>query len=194
MAMRWMGFVLILFGAPAFAQSNGTFALDRTSFTSVREYVADEAIPRQIALPPNLYVSDTFKPVVETMLRQSRTFRRQCLRIADDPRLSVYLAPAMDPRRFDVRATTHFARKQTGLTATITIFPVNQHVELIAHEIEHVIEQLDGVDLVSFAAMPGTGVHAVHLNGNVFETTRALTVGLKVAGEVDERTPTRQGR
>lgn len=194
MAMRWRGFVLILFGAPAFAQSNGTFALDRTSFTSVREYVATEAIPRQIALPPNLYVSDTFRTVVETMLRQSPTFRRQCLRIADDPRLAVYLAPARDPRRSDVRATTHFARKQAGLTATITIFPVNRHVELIAHELEHVIEQLDGVDLASFAAMPGTGVHAVSPSPRAFETTRAMTVGLKVAGEVDARTPTRQGR
>jgi hypothetical protein len=189
-----MGLALILFGGPAFAQSNGTLTLDRTSFTSVREYVAGEAIPTQIVLPPNLHVSKALEPVVETMLRQSPTFRRQCLRIADEPGLAVHLAPATLTRRSDVRATTRFARKHAGrLRADISIFPLSDRVELIAHEIEHVIEQLDGVDLVSLAKMPGTGVHDLDANAQSFETTRASRVGRQVAGEVDPQTPAWKG-
>jgi hypothetical protein len=55
-------------------------------------------------------------------------------------------------------------------------------VELVAHELEHVIEQLDRIDLPSKAALPDSGVHS--LAGNMFETTRATRVGLKVAQEV----------
>jgi hypothetical protein len=196
-AMRWMGFVLILFCAPVSAQTNGTFTLDRTSFTSVREYVAGAAIPTQIAVPSNLLVSEAFRSAVDEMLRQSPTFRRQCLRIAAEPRVTVRLRPEMLPRRSDVRATTHFTRKEGGWMRAdidISIFPLTQHIELIAHEIEHVIEQLDDVDLVSFASMPGTGVRTLDSNTNAFETTRAVRVGRKVAGEMRASTLAWLGR
>ena len=55
-------------------------------------------------------------------------------------------------------------------------------IELIAHEIEHIIEQLDDVDLALRAAYPNSGVK--RLDDGTFETLRAKRVGLKVVEEM----------
>ena len=67
---------------PIIAQSGSAFERARVSLTSVRHYVAAEAIPTQIAPPSNVVVSAMYRPLVESMLRDSPTFRRQCVRIA----------------------------------------------------------------------------------------------------------------
>lgn len=171
---------------PTIAQTSSGFELARTSFTSVREYVAADAIPRQLALPPNLVVPDKFRPLLDSILRDSPTFRRQCLRIAGEPRLIVYLNVA-PVRRADVRAFTSVTRDSNGrLTARIAIAPPNNFVELIAHEIEHIIEQLDGVDLVAYAALPRTGVYEQRGVPDMFETVRATRIGQKVRAEVQQ--------
>ena len=56
--------------------------------------------------------------------------------------------------------------------------------ELIAHEFEHIIEQLDGVDLGAHAAQPHTGVTAIGHRRDIFETMRAKRAGLKVVSEL----------
>ena len=43
----------------------------------------------------------------------------------------------------------------------MAIPPVDDHVELIAHELEHVIEQLDDIDLRTLAKVPSSGVQAL---------------------------------
>jgi hypothetical protein len=123
------------------------------------------------------------------MLRDSPTFRRQCLRIADSPRLSIvfeYIRPSTE--RLRARATV-----STGpdgrRTAMVGIRTLDDPVELIAHEIEHVIEQLDGVDLHALAAVPASGVHVCDCGNGAFETVRAIRVGLDVAREVHQRSP-----
>lgn len=171
--------------SPAIAQSGSGFELARTSLTSVHHYVATEAIPRQLAAPPNLVVQAMYRPLVESMLRDSPTFRRQCIRIAAEPKLIVHLTIGPHQRRSDIRAITRMARKPDGaLTAFVDIGPLHDTVELIAHEFEHIIEQLDGVDLAARAALPHTGVSASGPVRDMFETTRARLVGLKVASEV----------
>ena len=126
-----------------------------------------------------------YRPLLEEMLRQSATFRRQCVRIAGEPRVKVELQVATPPRRSDIRAKTQISRKPSGhLYAFIEIYPLTDSVELIAHEIEHVIEQLDEVDLESQARLPDTGVHTISAHSHVYETARALRVGLKVTEEV----------
>ena len=57
-------------------------------------------------------------------------------------------------------------------------------IELIAHEIEHVIEQIERVDLAGGARMAETGIDSVSLNGMAFETARAARAGITVAREV----------
>ena len=170
---------------PVFAQSGPAFERARVSLTSVHQYVASEAVPRQLAIPSNIFVSDMYRPLVESMLRGSPTFRRQCVRIAGEPTLSVYLVVDPPPRRYFVRATTRLTRDDRGrLTATVHISPFENTEELIAHELEHIIEQLDGVDLAKHAAQPRTGVFAIDSNGSMFETMRARRMGLKVASEL----------
>ncbi len=170
---------------PTIAQTSSGFELARSSFTSVREYVAAEAIPTQLALPPNLVVADAYRPLLESMLRNSPTFRRQCVRIAGEPALTVHLGVTPSTWRSDFRATTRVVRRPNGgLSAHIAIAPLNDLVELIAHEFEHVIEQLDGVDLAALAALPRTGVHAQAGMSDIFETVRATRVGQQVTAEV----------
>ena len=175
--------MFLLHERPAIAQSSST--LERVSLTSVHHYVAGEAIPRQLALPSNLVVPAMHRAMVETMLRDSPTFRRQCVRIAAEQDLRVHLSFSPPPRRSTHRAKTRLTRDARGhLTAVIEIGPFEDTQELIAHEFEHVIEQLDGVDLAARAARPHTGVISIGHHDTVYETTRAQRVGLKVVSEL----------
>jgi hypothetical protein len=183
----------LLHANPITAQSVSGFELARTSFTSVRHYVASDAIPRQLAPPLNVVLSDAYRPIIESMLRDSPTFRRQCIRIAAEPHLRVFLRFAPLPLRSDFRATTQIRRHADGhLTASISIAPLEDSVEMIAHEFEHIIEQLDGVDLAARAALPRTGVNAISAATAAFETIRAKRIGLRVRSEV--RTKNWKGR
>jgi len=100
-------------------------------------------------------------------------------------RLTVRLQSPFTSSPQGLRATTVFERKVDGqLVANVDIAWSTSPVELIAHELEHVIEQLDGVDLAAKLRRPDSGVFVTGEGGNVFETTRAKRVGLQVAREV----------
>jgi hypothetical protein len=175
--------VCLLHVRPAIAQSSST--LERLSLTSVHHYIAGGSIPRQLALPANLVIADMYRPLVEAMLRDSPTFRRQCVRIAAEPGLTVQLTVSPPPKRSTHRAVTRLTRNAHGdLTAVVEIGAFEDTQELIAHELEHVIEQLDGIDLAARASMPHTGVTPLGGRAAVFETTRAQRVGLKVVSEL----------
>jgi hypothetical protein len=64
----------------------------------------------------------------------------------------------------------------------VQIQPLEDIPELIAHELEHIIEQLDGVELDVQATLPGTGVRAC-VDGS-FETIRATRVGTMVSRQL----------
>ena len=136
----------------------------------------------QFALPSNLDVSPIYRDLVESMADRSPTFRRQLQRIADEPRLTIDLDVV--PHIVGARAVTRMVRKADGLDARIEVSRFDDMVELIAHEIEHVIEQIDRVDLAAGAALPDAEVHAVDSNGMVFETARAARAGVTVSQEV----------
>ena len=135
-------------------------------------------------MPPNIVVSSMFRPLFESMLRQSPTFRRQCMRIAAEPSLTVHVAITPPSPGYDVRATTRLTRNGRGhLSAAVQIAPQDVQ-QLIAHEFEHIIEQLDGVNLAAHAAQRHTGVTAIGHRGDMFETMRAKRAGLKVVSEL----------
>jgi Tol biopolymer transport system component len=71
---------------------------------------------------------------------------------------------------------------QGGRLVSVDIHLTNfdDPVELIAHELEHVIEQLDGIDLEAHAR---TGTVSKREDG-AFETRRAIEIGKRVAREV----------
>jgi hypothetical protein len=171
---------------PAFAQSDMWRAANLSSTNVVRVYVPVDARPAwSVTLPPNLTIPDVYRSYIESMLRLSPTFKRQCLRIANALGLTVVLRQflAQPPER--MRARTSFWTARDGRRyATVEIRALDDPVELIAHEFEHVIERLDGVDLRAQAALPGTGVHLCDGGNGAFETIRATRAGLAVAEEV----------
>jgi Tol biopolymer transport system component len=79
-------------------------------------------------------------------------------------------------------ARTEFTRANRRLHASVIVSPdlsANSLIELIAHELEHVIEQLDGVQLT------GREQKGVFRDANhAFETARAAHIGQQVASEV----------
>jgi hypothetical protein len=158
-----------------------------SSASVVHEYVsAASAIPGRGDIPPNMSVAVIYRQLVVKMLDRSPTFRRQMLRISAATELTVRLQPALPSSHEGMRATTALSRNSLGhLSANIEIVGHDNDVELIAHELEHVIEQLDGVDLAAKISQRRSGVRATGNRGDLFETTRAMRVGLQVAREVE---------
>jgi hypothetical protein len=152
-----------------------------------RVYVDDGDESRLLARsdrqrPSNVAFPAAYDDDIELMLRSSPTFRAQCDRIARAGHLHVAIqqslfAPAQS-------AVTHLTRQPGGhLEADVEVGPLGDPILLIAHEFEHIIEQLDGVDLTVLAARQGTGVRTDPKSGH-FETDRAIAVGRRVAREV----------
>ncbi len=136
----------------------------------------------QLGLPSNFDIAPIYRGLVESMAERSPTFRQQLLRIANEPHLTIDLDVV--PHIVGARAMTRMVRQADGLDAHIEVERFDDIVELIAHEIEHVIEQIDKVDLAAGAALPDAEIHSVDRNGLVFETARAARVGVTVAQEV----------
>jgi hypothetical protein len=135
--------------------------------------------------PSRLVVTPPLQPVIDTMWRTSPTFRAQCARLRQAPSLIVSVSIGSRPRVGAARGRVYVDRS-AGLAARADILiaqdfrSVAELVEVLAHELEHVIEQLDGVEL---RADSSHGVSQL-ANGS-FETARAVHVGQQVAGEVD---------
>jgi hypothetical protein len=135
-------------------------------------------------LPPNLSAAAVFKPYLERMVQMSPTFRRQCKRLRAAPSVRVQLQLEDPLRRPSFKARTILERDQGVMVAAhIFLYPSPDAVELIAHEIEHVVEQLDGVDL---EAQVSSG-NVWKRDDGAFETRRATEAGLRVPREVSEQ-------
>jgi hypothetical protein len=112
---------------------------------------------------------------LRALLRVSDTFRAQCARIAADRRAHVRVSIAYGLES-GARAQTTFRRYRSGaLFADVEILFGEDYRELLAHEFEHVIEQLDGVDLREEARQG----RAWQIDGGAFETRRARLAGLQ---------------
>jgi hypothetical protein len=116
------------------------------------------------------------------MWQRSRTFRAQCARIERAPMLQVALTQVRGTQVGPGGARTEFTQSNRRLHAAVTVsldLSSNSLIELIAHELEHVIEQLDGVQLT------GRAQKGVFRDANgTFETARAAHIGQQVASEV----------
>jgi hypothetical protein len=134
-----------------------------------------------VALPGNLAAAPVFQSFLDSMWRSSPTFRRQCSRLVAAQGLRVALRLEELQRRPSFDARTVFVRQDGVLVAAHVFLSLSPAApELIAHEVEHVLEQLDGVDL---AAHVGSG-NVWKREDGAFETRRAAEVGRRVAREV----------
>ena len=140
-------------------------------------------------LPGSIDAPDDLRRLMGTMLQRSATFRQQCQRL-DVPGLHVQIR--LDPQLVDrpYRARSIIRRSDSGnFTAWVAITPFGNPAQWLAHEIEHIIEQLDGVRVPRLAV---AGARDAWQTGeNMFETERALRIGRRVLHELHDanRTP-----
>jgi hypothetical protein len=137
-----------------------------------------------IVLPSNLTAAKVFGPILDRMIRTSPTFRRQSRRIGAAKELRVLLRPEQPEGRLSCYGRTVLTRRNGAvITADVHVRltgPVADPVQAIAHELEHIVEELDGVDR---GAHLGSGQVWQREDG-AFETRRAIETGLRVAREV----------
>lgn len=132
--------------------------------------------------PCQLIAIGELRAVVDTAWRHSATFRDQCRKLAAAGAVMV-IEPVTS--RQTLRARTRIGRTEAGVaSAHAYVRPADNTLELIAHELEHVLEYVDGV---KFLLEAGTGGSGVSLRGGAYETRRAVAAGRRVAKEVRER-------
>jgi hypothetical protein len=180
--------VFVVSAVPGFAQSNTRAAYSSISVVNLYD-ASRTARYDDVTLPLNLTVTSLYRAIVQEMLDRSPTFRRQCARIATARSLTIEVVSAAASPGRRAPAWSLIERQPSGiLHAVVSITPNGRVPELIAHELEHVIEQLDGVDLSSKSRLNASGVrHCDCGDFAAFETTRAIHTGQKVAREVDLR-------
>ena len=137
-------------------------------------------------VPVSIQADARFEPVVAALLRDSATFARQCDRIDGEAVVAVRTLPKNEESCCRARATIR--RYDSGAIIAIIELPAFktdiEYAELLGHEFEHILEQIDGVDLgthgyrvAGFAEGPGTA----------YETERARRAGTAVADEIANR-------
>ena len=145
--------------------------------------VATTALCRD--LPRSLQVVPRLRPTVLEMCRRAPTFRRQLARVAEEPGLVVTIDVWRTRWSERVRASTRIGRELGHLRSAdmqIRIDENDRVVELIAHEFEHILEQLDGIDLEVWVGR--SGVYRVgDGHDEAIETARARYIGRQVAAE-----------
>jgi hypothetical protein len=133
-------------------------------------------------LPPNLRVPRDLRIVLVQALRRSPTFQRQMqtLMHTQRVRISVSYGGLRGMRLFQAQSIVRH-HQWGALVVDTTLFAPADMVELFAHEMEHVCEQIEGVDLRALAVVRDSGVYDV---GGHFETQRAINAGHRVAREM----------
>jgi hypothetical protein len=184
---------LIVLTTLGFAGSAYAQDLDSASFAAVQQYSPAHRVGVQtLTIPQNITAWPGYRSLLETMLARSPSFRRQCVRIANDRSLTVHLGPVPGRLEGRVRGISRISRQADGrVVAYVTLDPFDNDIEMIAHELEHVIEQLDEVNLPEKARRRDSGVRAIRGAETTFETSRAVRMGRKVVAEV--RHSTRRG-
>ena len=131
-------------------------------------------------LPANLIVPDAARPVVASMWQNSPAFRRQCARLAENPAVIVRIELRVVMTNGLAQAIVGRHGVKVDADVRVALLKPRLYAEHIAHELEHVLEQLDGIDLRRLARQGLDGV--VDLGGQ-YETARARSVGQTVALE-----------
>ena len=136
----------------------------------------------QIAIPANITVAEFMQPVVLRLLARSDTFRRQCARVAASPFVQIHIE-LMSVRSSFVRARARITKTPDGrITAAIEVPICRDAPELIVHEMEHVLEQMDGLDLAALSRVRKADVRQGA--DGAFETGRALRAGERAVAEL----------
>jgi hypothetical protein len=136
---------------------------------------------------PCLMVVDAeLKPFVELAWEHSATFRAQCRTLgAGRAAVIVRTATVRETLRADSRITVS---EDGGILGRIRINAGSRVLEHLGHEFEHVVERVQGVNLLMESQRGGS---RVVLGPGTYETQRAIDAGIRVAEEVREATRTK---
>jgi hypothetical protein len=134
-------------------------------------------------LPFNVVARGVLHSVVGEMLERSATFRQQCEALADAPRLRVHVL-IDGVMSHNVRlGETNIRRHEGGVMfAIVEIAAAVDYPVILAHEFEHLIEQLEGHNLPALSEKSRSGV--IRTSTGAFETDRAIAAGLTVRREM----------
>ena len=133
--------------------------------------------------PCRLIPVSTLRSVIEKGMERSETLRRQCQELA--------AARAVVAIQWETRTDSQ-SHARTGMgphggviAATVKLPPLGDTIVLLAHELQHVIEQTRGLDLAAEAGRPGSGVWKAF---GGYETQAAVDVTRQVTQELrDDR-------
>jgi hypothetical protein len=132
--------------------------------------------------PCRLIVKPTLLGVLEDGWERSPTLREQCRELAE-ARSVVVLEWGESPDS-QSRAVTRMGADSTGVVvARVSVPPVSHAIELVAHELEHVLERARGLDLAAKSRQRDSGVWKAF---GGFESQRAIDIGRQVAREVED--------
>lgn len=145
---------------------------------------SDRAETRAHGIPHNIAVDPMLRTTVLDMMEMSPAFAAQIRELGGMRRVRAAIVLRNDtPRRDGPKARALLSRYQYGrIEALVEVSTAVEIAQLIAHEIEHVIEFAEGLNYRALAlTQPGTVWVAE--NGQ-FETRRAIAAGERVAHEV----------
>jgi hypothetical protein len=132
-------------------------------------------------LPTNFKVPEKLQPVLEEVLRRSPKFREQVQELRRTPHFRVTLSYGNLSIWHVLRAESHVSKYEFGAVRIDTrLYTAQDLVEVIAHELEHACEQIEGIDVRALAHQRHSGVSDV---GGHYETQRAVLAGRQVARE-----------
>ena len=138
------------------------------------------------AATARVVVDAKLQGLIDDLLSRSPAFRRQWQRLERFPRLSIRIELV----HANQSAATRTRRPRSpflhdgSLHAAVAIPGGRRLAELVAHEVEHILERLDGVNAANQHAL---GDHSVRRASGTFETARAVLVGQLVAKQVQLR-------
>jgi hypothetical protein len=134
----------------------------------------------RLSVAANIELRLDLDRVVADLYLRSPTFKAQCDRLAEaqNLRVVVRLNPLLPS---SCRALTKIWRHGRQIRADVQVPPGHELVELLAHEFEHLLEQVEGLNLRKLSLVRGSGVYEV--DDELFESDRATKAGRLVAAE-----------
>ncbi len=133
-----------------------------------------------LARPCRLVVPEPLRALVDEAWRESATFQRQCRELAEARAVVVLTLRPRFAR--GSQADTVIGVDAAGVVVATVAVPLDgRTLELIAHELEHVVERCVGLDFHDEARRRSSGVWRTF---GGFETQRAIDAGRSVVREV----------
>jgi len=163
------------------ARDGAAMKLDAREAHVVQQEQAVIARACDAEMPRNIWIDDSLVPLVRQLLERSPTFRRQWDEIVASDRVSVAVR-LWAKLSWTTRARAEIRHYGNGALRAVIDVPVTREApELVAHEFEHVVEQMHGLDLASMAREGRRGV--VEAGEGAYETERAIQAGRAASDE-----------